>query len=268
MTPYSTHPAILAAILAIAQRILPLFVLAGLFLAFLLFANHAYADQEPVAVDAPGSIRGHVVNQLGEPLNYGYVLLYSYPFGSSSSAVRQTLADPSGNYTFSLLGPGIYRVGFSDASQVFARQFYSDSTQFSTAVDIPVIGQQIAGVDAELRPGGVISGVVRLENYSSPYRNISVSLFEQTSVGWNELWSTGVDVTSDNFSFRRNVSRSMRQKRAEFKPHTVNLDGWKATWNVWAALFPKSRSFFDSFTPSPAFPPHPVRRSITQSALE
>ncbi len=46
MTPYSTRPAILAAILAIAQRVLPLFVLAGLFLAFLLFANHALTTRQ------------------------------------------------------------------------------------------------------------------------------------------------------------------------------------------------------------------------------
>ncbi len=62
-----------------------------------------------------------------------------------------------------------------------------------------------------------------------------------TTVAGDCVLAAALSPTADEAGLRPAYAQFRDEARnlaPDYQPHTVNLDGWKATWNVWAALFP------------------------------
>lgn len=63
-----------------------------------------------------------------------------------------------------------------------------------------------------------------------------------TTVGGDCVLGAALSPTADEAGLRPAYAQFQDEARnlaPDYQPYTVNLDGWKATWNVWSALFPK-----------------------------
>jgi hypothetical protein len=79
---------------------------------------------------------------------------------------------PSGSYTVQFVG------GCGNAGS-YAPQYYNGQTNSAAADPVPLMaGQTTAGVDAAMRPGGTITGVV-IDNAGSKLSNVCISLAGQ-----------------------------------------------------------------------------------------
>jgi 5-hydroxyisourate hydrolase-like protein (transthyretin family) len=167
-------------------------------LALLVWNSQASAsDAAPSALtapDVPGSIRGRLVNEKGEPVSNVFLALYRYPFVETTygdiSASRRTTVDANGVYSFTLLPPGLYRLKFSPSSPAYAPQFYADAVQLEEANDIGVFGADVAGIDAVLHPAGKISGSLTITDNADIYT--IVDLYVQRQGRWRFNASTSV----------------------------------------------------------------------------
>lgn len=100
-------------------------------------------------------IQGRVTDEVGDPLSDIVVTLYAQlPSGFDGSIIRGFgSSDEQGNYTFSNLLPGIYRVGFGDSTTppAFRSEFWENVRHFAQATSITATaGAVITGIDARL----------------------------------------------------------------------------------------------------------------------
>lgn len=129
-------------------------------LAFRLFATPAMAEK--LGPTAPGSIAGMVKDIDGTPLATIEVSLYrqsSYAAGSWI-VIRSMRTQADGQYHFTVLPVGNYRIGATDPQQMHPPLFYPTAPTIQKATDINVVGNQIDGIDLNFYPGGQITGVV------------------------------------------------------------------------------------------------------------
>jgi hypothetical protein len=148
----------------------------------------------PDAPAAPGSIAG-VVRTGAAPLAGINVDLY-WPNGQIA---RTTTTDANGAWQIALLPAGAYRVGFSDPAGIYARQYYSGAVALEMATDVLVLGQDVAGIDATLTPGGAISGTVALAD--PPIADPAVGtanavLYVQSDAEWVSVASATISGTT------------------------------------------------------------------------
>lgn len=143
----------------------PLFVAIALFLVLSLLILFIFVPQvfaEPLAPEAPGSIAGVIKTADGTPQVDIQVTLYksSIYYTNYWEPLRSITTQADGQYRFTLLPTGLYRVGVSDAQKVFAPLYYPATPTLQKAADIAVAGNQISGIDLTLQLGGQISGMV------------------------------------------------------------------------------------------------------------
>lgn len=152
----------------------------------------SFAEAQPVPVgvgatsgiDAKmqegGRIKG-VVTEFTESednIPLGNIEVTAYEIGESKFPVGSATTNASGEYTIAGLVSGNYKVEFSVASESglnFVTQYYKDKTSLAAATPVAVVqGEITETIDAELRVGGEISGVVTDAWTHAPVSNVYV----------------------------------------------------------------------------------------------
>jgi protocatechuate 3,4-dioxygenase beta subunit len=135
------------------------------------FGKTDWASGDPIAVAAgatvrvddtlilPASVSGTVTAAgTGAPVEGACVELRNVdPNGNGASGCT----DASGAYRADVVSPGDYRVLFTDPQGRYAAEYYDNTTDPAAAKVITIArGDQIAGIDAALTPGAVLTGRV------------------------------------------------------------------------------------------------------------
>jgi hypothetical protein len=129
----------------------------------------ARADADPVSVSvgqtlnvgdinvATGAIvSGQVTNQSASPLANATVLSYD----SAGNQQSYAFTDTGGNYLLERVPTGGARIRFSRSN--YATEFYNDKPSYGSGSVLPTLaGGTIPGINAQLTPGGIISGTVK-----------------------------------------------------------------------------------------------------------
>lgn len=138
------------------------------------------------AVGFGGSIAGQITDGSGNPYTSGTV--YAFYASDTSSSLKSSNLDASGNYLIERLKPGAYYIRANIGGK--PPLFYDGAYSLGTATTVSVIeGQQVANIDIAV-PQTVVNGTISgtITNPSgSPISGISVR-------------GTGVDGTSGNYS--------------------------------------------------------------------
>jgi hypothetical protein len=126
----------------------------------------------PAAADS-GFISGTVTGPDGLPLGGIYIQAQAEPWSPDGYSSGWTDAD--GHYRLSALAAGNYRV-YAKFNPGYAEEYYLDSHSWSGSTLVPVtVGEETAGIDFTLEPGGTISGrIVDLDG--NPVYGVSVLL--------------------------------------------------------------------------------------------
>lgn len=129
-----------------------------------------------------GTITGTVTDEgTGRPLPGICV----YADGIEIDQYESDVSDEDGSYRLPGLRTGSYRVRFYDCSDSGYLDEYYDDGQFSDADPVEVLeGETIAGIDAALALGGVISGVVRADRTGQPLRDVCVDASSDGDYGY------------------------------------------------------------------------------------
>lgn len=122
-------------------------------------------------------------------------------FDSSGEAVGSSSTNSEGKFTVSGLGVGSYKVRFQDGHQPeqYVSQFYNAQPSFAkaTPVSIAAEGEAKTSINAELREGGVISGMVTDAATHQPLANVFVEAVDPGSPE-GSLGSFGNAITDVN----------------------------------------------------------------------
>lgn len=121
----------------------------------------------------PGArIRGQVTGTGGAGLSSVRVDVYN----ASGQAVASAYSDATGVYTTSPgLPSGPYRLLYSQAYG-YANEYYNNAHDLNTATAVTLTAPTLAsGIDAQLEPGGTITGVVTSAATGLPLQSIQVS---------------------------------------------------------------------------------------------
>lgn len=160
------------------------------------------ASQTPAA--DLGSISGTVYSQsTGEPLKEAHLtLIASGPRnGPRSSGTVEAVTDTSGNYQFTNLNPGTYRLTVS--RQSYVQQVYGETRPGARATPITLsTGQNLTKMDFHLIHTGVITGHILDENGEPMVRAQVEVLQKYYQDGQMELRAVGADSTNDLGQYR------------------------------------------------------------------
>ncbi len=139
----------------------------------------------------------------GAPLKGIKVFVYEAVGGTW---VGQTETGPSGLYGIGRLGPGRYKLQFSDPSGHYAPTYYNNKPDLSSADDVTVTAGLVTRVNARLKPLGVIAGVITAEDTGVPIGNIHVTAYSTTS-SYETRSGISVDLTGAFYVDGLNTSR-------------------------------------------------------------
>ncbi|HLP60963.1 MAG TPA: carboxypeptidase-like regulatory domain-containing protein, partial [Candidatus Deferrimicrobium sp.] len=121
-----------------------------------------------------GILNGRVTDDLGAGLPDIIVDIYDL----SHLHIDYTYTDKQGNYSFGGLPGGSYKIYFSAYRQNFFSQWYNGKTSFDTADPVAITaGQPGTNIDAQLAPGGSISGRVT-DNLGEYIQGIAVDIYD------------------------------------------------------------------------------------------
>lgn len=141
----------------------------------------------------PSSISGRVVDTHGKPIPGISVGLFRYPYDFTKfslpypTPLLNTYTDEDGNYSFTFLNSGVYRILFQDYQIRYARQYYPNSPSFDRAEDITVFAEQVKDVDAQLIPGVTISGTISWVTSAIMNRGLQIEIYEQIMGNWERI---------------------------------------------------------------------------------
>ncbi|MDM8527970.1 FG-GAP-like repeat-containing protein [Anaerolineales bacterium HSG24] len=110
-----------------------------------------------------------------------------------------TTTTSSGNYAFSNLADGSYRVCYHDPAEVYVFECYNDALKVNNATTITIEGTDATGIDAQLSTEnikGSISGVV-LGYDGNLLENVTIRAFEEEQDDWLFRASTKSDATGE-----------------------------------------------------------------------
>ena len=118
-----------------------------------------------------GSISGKVTNSSGDPVGLSCVKAYD----SGGNLAASDNSDNNGDYSIVGLASGDYRIEFRSCGRDVSPEFYDDQETLATATVVAVTaGSDTSGVNAQLAPGGSISGTVTDSN-GAPLEKICVN---------------------------------------------------------------------------------------------
>ncbi len=140
------------------------------------------AQDAPMAPEITASISGAVYDSAGQPLADIEVTAMSQGQYSWWSTVRSTKTDATGAYTLSYLNTGIYRLRFRDEREQFLTMYHPSAMEVESALDIPIAGSDVTGLQSHLRPVLLIAGMVT-DDSGQPLPDIDVSAYRQNSYG-------------------------------------------------------------------------------------
>lgn len=165
------------------RRLSTIVLIASLSLAALVgLVNVGQAQDAPMAPEITAGISGTVYDSAGQPLANIEVTAMSQEQYSWWSTVKSTKTDASGAYTLSYLNTGIYRLRFRDERGQFLTIYHPNAMEVESALDIPVAGTDVTGLQTYLRPMLLIAGVVT-DDSGQPLPDIDVSAYRQSSYG-------------------------------------------------------------------------------------
>jgi hypothetical protein len=161
-----------------------------------------YTNIDAALLGAPaGSISGTVTDNETTGLDDATVELYS---ADGKRWLDNTSTDVSGNYEFENVPDGSYIVKFTAPyGSDLAPQYYDDADALADATLVVVGGgAATTGIDASLRIGGNISGVITDTN-DSPLQNIFAVVFSKTPNGNNafDYDMVGYEMSGTNGSY-------------------------------------------------------------------
>ena len=137
----------------------------------------------------------------GTAIGTSYIELYQSDGSGGWSYLTYAYGDTSGDYTFTGLTAGDYRVGFFDYMGEFTAEYYDNAATLDVATDIPVAGSaDVTGIDAQLSRYGHIAGTVR-DAGGAGIAGIYVEVYryrpDWDSYEWVTYVQTGSDGTYD-----------------------------------------------------------------------
>ncbi len=155
------------------------------------------AGPAPAKLNAGSGLSGNVSGVVtdsasGQPVPGVVVTAYSRT--TYTQAPETAVTDAAGSYTLTGLPVDFYDLAFTDNAQGHLVQYSGEQPTTSTATPVDVTaGSNATGVDAQLIPGGSISGVVTSGSTGLPLTNVCVSAFtpQGTVVGGGCTDSTG-----------------------------------------------------------------------------
>ena len=156
-----------------------------------------------ISIEEAGSISGTVTDASSDPISNICVDVFNsqgdringnYPTGST---------DNLGTYSISGLPTGNFRVRFSDCfspDSPLAFEYYDNKSSLAAANQVAVIaGSDTSGIDAELSPGGSISGTVT-DSSNTPLQLICVMAYDSSGAQvYPENDSVAVTDSSGNY---------------------------------------------------------------------
>ena len=158
------------------------------FMFVFIVAHQALADQTPNTPDvahapeAPGSIAGLVTDSDGTPLAGITITAYrTNPYGWAFARMISTTV--TGEYKFSILRTGNYRLFLHDPQGIYADEFYHNNNVLLSATDIPVAGNDVTGINMALDPAATIRGVVKVLDEVIPDNSV-VALYTKVEDEW------------------------------------------------------------------------------------
>lgn len=108
-----------------------------------------------------------------------------------------------GNYDLAGLRAGTYRIGFFDwrGERKYLEQYWPGAAVLDGAREIAITtGEVVTGVDADMAPGGVISGTVVGDD--GPLQNIFVDVYGTSSDGAGHQWLEARVLTGSDGAYR------------------------------------------------------------------
>lgn len=161
---------------------------------------------ETVQIDAQveiaGSLAGSVTDQAGNRPTGIQVMLYrnmDQGYGSHWQFVNGTPSLADGAYLFTGLAAGTYRIGYNDMQWPprYAAEFYDNAMTVEAATDVTLtVGANVSGIDVQLAPPSVITGVVT-DEAGEPIASIGVMLYNDAD--GDGYWATvGYGNSTDN----------------------------------------------------------------------
>ena len=138
-----------------------------------------------VSTSDPGGISGRVTNT--SAVGIQNIRVHVYDLNQDSLGYVNT--DASGNYTFSGLPGGNYKVYFNDNGLNYFPEWYNDKSDFNVADQVPVTaGSTTPNINAQLATGGQVSG--RVTNTSAVgIRYIRASVFNLDNSFMGSAWT-------------------------------------------------------------------------------
>ncbi|MHB8895458.1 MAG: DUF5719 family protein, partial [Candidatus Geothermincolia bacterium] len=127
-----------------------------------------------------GTIRGTVTDEsTGDPIENVYVSAYDT---STGNYVRSNYTDSSGNYSLTQLLSGTYKVQFEAYSTDYLAEWYNGKSSLDTADPVAVTApNETTSINASLRTGGKITGIVTEEGTGDPLQSVWVQVVDSSS---------------------------------------------------------------------------------------
>jgi hypothetical protein len=157
--------------------------------------NVAQAQDVPMAPEITASISGVVYSAAGQPLADIEVSVLRRGPGGWWSTLKTTRTDAAGAYTLGYLNTGIYRLGFRDTHEEFLPAYHPAAANVEGAIDIPVAGVDITGLQTYLRPALKITGRVT-DDVGQPLPELDVSAYQQDNEAhWSSVRTVRTDAS-------------------------------------------------------------------------
>ena len=182
------------------------------------------------------------------------VLVTLFPENGVFTAVESTTTDSNGDYTFTGMADGNYKIRYWDFAGRFAKGYYSSQPTNKTADLINVAGNSAATADQELSPrnGGAIAGRILEDGTGTPIVDVTAQVYSVTDgyVGANRTGANGyfnvADLPPGDYTVRfvdpsgAFVSEWWQNRSSGFNADPVTVAASKVSLNVGMAPVPPS----------------------------
>ena len=144
--------------------------------------SRALGLQPRMSGGSTGSVAGVVTDAVSsQPI--ASVVVTAYSRTTYTTAPESAVTSPTGSYTLTGLPADSYDIVFTDNSQGHLVQYSGEQPTSSTATPVIVTaGTTTSAVNAELIPGGSISGVITSSATGLPIANVCASVFTPSGI--------------------------------------------------------------------------------------